>query len=166
MYRNISDFLSDWKEESALTVKVFEAVEESKKSERLNDNVRSLERLAWHLTQSLTEMPAKAGLMSEDVLEHQPTPDSMSAITALYKQYAETIAEMVKEKWKDDTLQQTENMYGESWERGKILSVLVRHQTHHRAQMTVIMRVLGMKVPGVYGPSKEEWVAYGMTPME
>ncbi|MGV3527850.1 MAG: DinB family protein [Flavisolibacter sp.] len=166
MYRNISDFLNDWKEESELTVKVFEAVDETKKSERLNDNVRSLERLAWHLVQTLTEMPAKAGLLNEDVLEHESMPASMSAINTLYKQYAEKVADIVKEKWTDESLQQTENMYGQLWERGKILSVLVKHQTHHRAQMTIIMRVLGMPVPGVYGPSKEEWVAYGMTPME
>jgi len=40
------------------------------------------------------------------------------------------------------------------------------HQAHHRGQMTVLMRQAGMKVPGVYGPSKEEWSAFGMEPME
>jgi uncharacterized damage-inducible protein DinB len=28
--------------------------------------------------------------------------------------------------------------------------------------MTVLMRQAGIKVPGVYGPAKEEWAAYGM----
>ncbi|MFN7118131.1 MAG: DinB family protein, partial [Saprospiraceae bacterium] len=44
--------------------------------------------------------------------------------------------------------------------------VLVKHQAHHRAQMTVIMRILGMKVPGIYGPSSEEWAALGIPAME
>jgi len=38
------------------------------------------------------------------------------------------------------------------------------HQTHHRAQMTVLMRQAGLKVPGVYGPSREEWSQMGMPP--
>ncbi|MBI2416475.1 MAG: hypothetical protein HYV28_00920 [Ignavibacteriales bacterium] len=28
--------------------------------------------------------------------------------------------------------------------------------------MTVLMRQAGLKVPGAYGPSREEWAAYGM----
>ncbi len=55
-------------------------------------------------------------------------------------------------------------MYGEKWTRGVTLQVLVNHQIHHRAQMTVVMRLLGLGVPGVYGPAKEEWSSYGMQP--
>jgi uncharacterized damage-inducible protein DinB len=34
-------------------------------------------------------------------------------------------------------------MYGEMWAKGKILAVLIGHQAHHRAQMTVLMRQSG-----------------------
>lgn len=47
-------------------------------------------------------------------------------------------------------------MYGEIWKINKVLSVVVKHQTHHRGQLTVIMRLAGLKVTGVYGPAKEE----------
>jgi uncharacterized damage-inducible protein DinB len=40
------------------------------------------------------------------------------------------------------------------------------HEIHHRGQMTVLMRQAGLKVPGVYGPSREEWTAYGMPPQD
>ena len=53
-------------------------------------------------------------------------------------------------------------MYGEHWSKGTVLRVLINHQSHHRGQMTVIMRMLGLPVPGIYGPSKEEWVEMGM----
>ena len=55
-------------------------------------------------------------------------------------------------------------MYGETWKRGKSLPVFLTHEMHHRGQMTVIMRLAGLKVPGIYGPSKEEWTNYGMEP--
>jgi uncharacterized damage-inducible protein DinB len=57
-------------------------------------------------------------------------------------------------------------MYGETWKNGFSLWVLIAHQAHHRAQMIVLMREAGLKVPGVYGPSKEEWESMHMQPME
>jgi len=53
-----------------------------------------------------------------------------------------------------------------SWKKGKVLSVLVKHQTHHQGQLTVIMRLAGLKVPGVYGPAEEEWANMGMEAQE
>ena len=53
-------------------------------------------------------------------------------------------------------------MYGEQWPRGTTLLALILHQTHHRAQMTVLMRQAGLAVPGLYGPAREEWAAMGL----
>ena len=64
--------------------------------------------------------------------------------------------------WKDATLDETDNMYGETWRRGLTLQILLLHQTHHRGQMTVLMRQAGLPVVGMYGPTKEDWTKYGM----
>jgi len=56
-------------------------------------------------------------------------------------------------------------MYGEKWKRGNTLQVLVRHQSHHRAEMFPLMRMCGLKPVGVYGPTKEEWKEFGMEAM-
>ena len=40
-----------------------------------------------------------------------------------------------------------------------VLNVLIRHQIHHRGQMTILMRQAGVVVPSVYGPSREETAA-------
>jgi uncharacterized damage-inducible protein DinB len=53
-------------------------------------------------------------------------------------------------------------MYGQEWPRRLVLSGLMHHESHHRGQMTVLMRQAGLKVPGVFGPAREEWAAYGM----
>ena len=57
-------------------------------------------------------------------------------------------------------------MYGQEWARGMVLSVLMVHQTHHRGQMTVLMRQAGLRVPGIYGPAKEDWASMNMPPQE
>ncbi len=50
-----------------------------------------------------------------------------------------------------------DDRYGDKWSRGKTLGMLVTHQIHHHGQLTVVMRLAGLKVPGVHGPAKEEW---------
>jgi len=55
-------------------------------------------------------------------------------------------------------------MYGEQWSRAKTLQVLIHHQIHHRAQMTVLMRQAGLRVPGLFGPAREDWAKMGMSP--
>jgi uncharacterized damage-inducible protein DinB len=35
-------------------------------------------------------------------------------------------------------------------------SFVMNHIVHHRAQMTVYMRMLGIKLPGMYGPTADE----------
>jgi hypothetical protein len=49
---------------------------------------------------------------------------------------------------------------------GSLLLFLLQHQSHHRGQMTVLMRQAGLSVPGIYGPSKEEWARFGMEPQK
>jgi hypothetical protein len=41
-------------------------------------------------------------------------------------------------------------MYEEKWKRGMTLAIIISHQIHHRAQLTVVMRLNGLKVPGVF----------------
>jgi len=162
MYRSIEDFIRDWQIESEGTQKVLSAITENTAQEKIHPNVRSLARLAWHLTQTITEMGKRAGLFAEDELEHAEVPDSCEDLLTLYIKYCNLLAKAVRSKWTDSVLLDQVEMYGELWEKGKFLRVLLAHQTHHRGQMTVIMRMLGLRVLGSYGPSKEEWAEFGM----
>jgi uncharacterized damage-inducible protein DinB len=55
-------------------------------------------------------------------------------------------------------------MYGQQWQRGTTLMTVQMHESHHRGQITVLMRQAGLKVPGVVGPAKEDWRQFGMEP--
>ena len=70
----------------------------------------------------------------------------------------------IKKNWRDKTLLQADDLYGEKWPRGNTLYALVSHEIHHVGQMTVLLRQSKAKVPGLFGPSKEEWKKMGMKP--
>jgi len=166
MYSKIEDFIADWKEESANTLKVLSAIPDEVKSVKDYKNIRSLERLAWHITQTITEMPKSCKLTDVDPLANKDVPADFKEIVDLYDKHSKNLIEIVKKKWKDNDLSKKIEVYGEVWEARKILSVIIKHEIHHRAQLTIIMRLLDLPVPGIYGPSKEEWTKYGAEAQE
>ena len=166
MYRKIEDFVNDWQDEAKYTLNLFSKISDDKISVRVAENIRNLGRLAWHITQTLTEMPHKAGIIEKDHLEDKDMPATFAEIIATYQDHNDALIELLRKKWRDSELTDKIEMYGQQWEKRKILSALVHHQIHHRAQMTIIMRLQDIEVPGIYGPSKEEWTKFGMKPQE
>jgi uncharacterized damage-inducible protein DinB len=61
MFRHISDFLQTWRYESAATLKVFSALSDAVMSDKKNEDVRTLGRLAGHIVETLKEMPKRGG---------------------------------------------------------------------------------------------------------
>lgn len=166
MYSTINDFIIDWKNESDSTLKLLKALRDESLSHKVTAEGRSLGFLAWHIVLTLGEMGGHAGLEVDAPKENAAVPPNASAISSAYEKSASSIAQVVKKTWTDASLREEVDMYGEKWTRAKVLSGLVKHEIHHRAQMTVLMRQAGLAVPGMYGPSKEEWSKMGMPPMK
>jgi uncharacterized damage-inducible protein DinB len=162
MYYKLSDFIEDWKYESESTVKVLSNLSDESLTVKFKNDIRTPGRLAWHIVTSIGEMAHRTGLTFKTVDENAPIPSTSKEIVAEYKRTSDNMIKEMSAKWNDQTLLLEDDMYGEMWKKGKTLGVLVTHQIHHRGQLTVVMRLAGLKVPGVYGPAKEEWINYGM----
>ncbi len=166
MYYKIEDFKKDWTYESESTLKIFNNLTDESLNKRFSDNVRSLGRLAWHITETIPEMMNRTDLMIEDFTENSPIPEKAVKISSAYKTVSDKLISELSNKWKDENLSDKIKMYGEEWEKGKILSALLMHQIHHRAQMIILMRLAGLKVNGIYGPAREEWSAMNLPAQE
>lgn len=166
MYYKISDFIEDWKYESESTIKMLSNLNDESLTVKFNNDIRTPGRFTWHIVTSIGEMMHRTGLSFKTVDQNTPIPSTANEIVEEYKRASDGLIKEISEKWKDETLLQEDDMYGEMWKKGKTLGVLVTHQIHHRGQLSVLMRLAGLKVPGVYGPAKEEWVNYGMQPQE
>jgi uncharacterized damage-inducible protein DinB len=166
MFRMIADFSAEWKYEMEATLNVMDRLTDASLTRKVTPDGRSLGFLAWHIAGSIGEMLKRAGLANDGVSDDDDLPASARKIAEVYKQIAETALKQIVSHWTDEQLLEEIPMYDESWKRGFILSVLIRHQAHHRAQMTVLMRQAGLTVPGVYGPAKEEWQKMNLPPMK
>jgi len=164
VYKTLKEFFNDWKFESQATLKMFGFLTDGSLKQKVVSNGRSLGFIGWHLIETISEMPGRTGLkIFTPDFEHYNTTNS-DHLRECYKNASDSLVEKIQAGWNDETLMQEDDMYGEKWKRGFTLACLVTHQIHHRGQMTVLMRQAGLKVNGIYGPSKEEWAAYGMEP--
>lgn len=165
MYHAIKEFLDDWKFESEATLKIFSNLTNDSLSHRITPKGRSLGRLAWHITAQIAKAINQTKPGFEEINDDNNFPHDVEKIKETYKKVSDVLAENVS-NWTDDELKKQINAFGEIWTKEAILSSLIKHQIHHRSQMTVLMRAAGLKIPGIYGPSYEEWAEMNMTPME
>jgi uncharacterized damage-inducible protein DinB len=164
MIRRISDFEQMWSQEIEGTQKILKHLTDRSLAQCVDSDSRTLGRVAWHIVTTISEMISKTGLVLAGPHPEAPVPATAKEIFRAYSDAAISLLEQVKKNWTDTTLEQKDNMYGEMWTRGSTLEGLILHQTHHRGQMTVLMRQAGLDVPGVYGPARQEWAAFGMKP--
>lgn len=164
MYRTMSDFFDAYASLSEGTRKIFGALTDDNLDQAVSPGHRTLGQLAWHVVASVPEMANRTGLSIFSVGAESMPPTSAGKMADAYGKVSQELVRKLQAAWDDETLLETDDMYGESWPRGKTLHALIVHETHHIGQMTVLLRQAGAKVPGIYGPSKEEWTQFGMEP--
>lgn len=162
MYITIAEFIEEWSQETVLTQKVLDALTDASLQQQVIPEGRTLGRIAWHIVTVIPEFFARFGLIMEKVKEAATVPSSAKEIAESFRKISADAAETVKQQWSDESLKQVQNAFGRDLPNAAILSLLIKHNIHHRGQMTVLMRQAGLKVPGVYGPAREEWSQMGM----
>jgi uncharacterized damage-inducible protein DinB len=166
MYTTIQQFKKEFATEMQTTLAVFKAITNDKLTNKPNDDIRSLQRLVWHITLTHGEMLGKAGLTINCPSEHAAPINNIAEICKIYEASAQSVLQVVEQQWADDDLQTELNMYGEQWTKATVLNVLTKHEIHHRGQLSVVMRLNNIKVPSIYGPAKEDWATYNMPTAE
>jgi uncharacterized damage-inducible protein DinB len=164
VFRTLDDFFGAYGHLTAGTGKVFAALNNKNLSRRVAPGHRTLGDLAWHIVVTIPEMMNKTGLALSSVDPEAMPPASARKIATAYKKVTAELVQAISADWRDKTLFETDEMYGEKWPRGSALFALVTHEVHHVGQMTVLLRQAKSKVPGLFGPSKEEWKKMGMEP--
>ncbi len=162
MFRKMDDFFKAYGVLTEGSTRLFGALTDETLSQRVADGHRALGEIAWHIVTTIPEMMKRTGLPLSSVDHESMPPATAAEILAGYKAASTELLKSLKEKWTDQKLEMTDDMYGQQWPRGLTLTALIEHEMHHRGQMTVLLRQAGQKVPGLFGPAKEEWGQYGM----
>ncbi|MFO1446249.1 DinB family protein [Bacillus sp. Bva_UNVM-123] len=154
MYRKVEDFLEDWTNSSAGTLNVMKAITNDKLDQSIVEGHNSLGWLAWHLVGAAGAFGHFAGLSIPGPSREQAAPTDVQEIVEAYEKAMEAYKNEAAKLTDEALLEEVSGFTGPT-ARGKLLRALIDHQTHHRGQMTVLLRQAGLTVPGVMGPTKE-----------
>lgn len=160
MYKTINEFIGEWENEGSSTQMLLDALTDSSLQQQVSTENRTLGRIAWHV---VTSIPVSVfGIKHEMVQDSITVPNSAKEIAESFRQISAAITDTVGTQWTDASLKEVHNVFGMDLPLEVSLPLIIKHMIHHRGQMTVLMRQAGLKVPGVYGPAREEWAAIGL----
>ncbi len=161
MYTSIEHFAQDYQEEMTATQRLLDRLTDASLKQEVAPGYRTLGHLAWHIACS-GMMVAAAGVKFEHPDERGGVPSSAQAIADAYRKAMPALVEAVKSQWTDPDLGTVQNVFGQNWSNGTTLNKFIKHEVHHRGQLTILMRQAGLEVSGIYGPAKQEWAMIGM----
>jgi uncharacterized damage-inducible protein DinB len=160
----IDGMLQELEEEARTTRRVLERVPGKRLGWRPHEKARTLGQLALHIAMvpgAVAEFVASPSPAQAPRFGPDPSPASSSdLVPALDQSIAK--AKQVLGDMDDATLMATWRMMDGDREifavpRAAMLrSIMLNHWYHHRGQLTVYLRELGVPLPSVYGPSADE----------
>jgi len=117
-------------------------------------NFRPLGQIGWHITTTIHEILSSLGLTFTAPEGEEKAPDSAAQIAAAYRNVSQAMLEAIQSQWTDENLSESSLM----------LRSLISHEIHHLGQMTVLMRQAGLRIPNLYGPTRDHWIEKGLQP--
>lgn len=161
---NLADsLLQELDREAVVTRRVLERVPEEHMTWRPAEKARTLGQLALHVattpggvaslaSSSPAQVPAFAG---------EPSPTTTAEVLAALDQSVAQAQALVGAMTDDDLMATWRLQAGDreilAMPRiGFLRSIMLNHWYHHRGQLSVYFRLLGVPVPSIYGPSADE----------
>jgi uncharacterized damage-inducible protein DinB len=151
-------FLPAYQEEMKTTRRVLEAIPEEQCGFRPEKRMRSAFEMAWHLVSS--EVWFLEGLLHGlFASEEARMPAQIRSIPDILGYYDSSVPPLLDKvrAMKPAELARDVDFFGVAHQPAvTYLSFLIVHTVHHRAQLALYLRIMGAKVPSIYGGSLDE----------
>ncbi|GGE76520.1 DinB family protein [Priestia taiwanensis] len=155
MFQTVEGFMKTWKYEASVTEKVLDTLTDESLSQEITADHWNLGQLAWHIVVAAPFILSATGLKIDWEMKSTP-PSSAKAIADEYRAMSAALLTAAEKQWTDEDLTIISEFSGYTMTNALFLMTTLSHQNHHRGQMSVLMRQAGLKVPSIYGPTKEE----------
>ncbi|MEI9810659.1 MAG: DinB family protein [Bacteroidota bacterium] len=158
-------FIAELKHEASLTKKMLERVPVDKKDWKPHEKSMSVGRLATHIGETLKWIASIRHIDDFDFMKDYNLSQQVAASSEELLQLFQTnldnaiadLSAMTDEDFdKIWTVRRGEQVMMQMPKKVAIRGWAFSHQIHHRGQLSVFLRMLGVPVPGMYGPSADE----------
>ncbi len=158
---NATQILSEMEQEMVSTVHLLNIVPEDKLNYKPHDKAMSLGALALHVATipGHNLIYAKAGQVEASVIVNHPMPASKNDILKGLEDSKRTINEhfTTNTSWFTNHWKLTDkgNTLAEMPAEVFVRTFVLNHWYHHRGQLSTYLRLLGLALPSIYGPSAD-----------
>lgn len=154
---------ADFPLEHASTRRVLQRYPDGKGDWRPHEKSRNIGALATHVADILNRGTAVLETDSMDIVGRQPMQpfDTAADLVAYFDASLEKFNTALSAADLDSlarpwTIRRGDTVLLQQPRRVMLRTLMMSHLVHHRAQLGVYYRLLGIAVPGVYGPSADE----------
>ena len=153
----VAQFLQMFEREHRITMKVLKAVPGDRLGLRPHERSWPAGELAWHIAYSqlgLAKIVAGGGF---EAYQPPPTPAALDEIVrggeTFFQEACQVLAGLTAEQLAASIpIPGGHHIPAE----GLLWNAVLFHQIHHRGQLSVYIRMMGGKVPSIYGPSGDD----------
>ena len=145
-----SQFIKDWERAKAYTIDYLNTMPPNKYSFKATDSIRSFAQQMLHLAQSnvniIVFVAGESNIIGDRILEESKTAQTKDSVV-YYVAASYDLAISGLKKMNMATLNEKIKFY--NWEETKYALLLkaFEHQTHHRGQTTIYIRLAGLHPP-------------------
>jgi len=156
--------LPEFDHEMANTRKTLERIPEDQLGWKPHQKSMPLDRLAGHLAElpGFGSMIIQTDFLDLSAGEHKPTVAiSQKQVVEVFDQKVKDTRAAIEGASDENLMQPWKLIYNgqtlfEGPRVGVIRGMMMNHVIHHRAQLGVYLRLTGVPVPSIYGPSADE----------
>jgi uncharacterized damage-inducible protein DinB len=159
----LATFLGFWDYEAKKTAEMLRVLPTGQYDFRPDPQARSLGELSWHLaevdaytTWGIEQGGFQVGLRPPGI----ERPRSIGALAPGYEGIHAEALERVRKLTPADLDRRLRHFSGDEVSIRKLLwGAILFHMIHHRGQLSILCRLAGGAIPGLYGPNREEMAA-------
>lgn len=157
-------FIAELQHESATTRRLLERVPESEFDWKPHEKSMTMRQLATHVAEMTTWLPMTVHQDELDFATMDYKPTIVETTNELVEFFEKNLAsgvealkdatdEQMMQPWK---LRNGAEIYFEQPKAQVVRGMVLNHVIHHRAQLSVYLRLKDVPVPAMYGPSADE----------
>jgi len=145
-----SQLLKEWQRAKAYTIDYLNTVPANKYSFRATDSIRNFAQQMLHLAQSNVNIIAfvagESNFISNPILENSNTAQTKDSVMYYVIASYDLVIDGIK-KMRTTTFNEKVKFF--DWEETRFVWLLkaFEHQTHHRGQTTIYIRLMGLRPP-------------------
>jgi uncharacterized damage-inducible protein DinB len=155
-------FLASWDREAANTAKVLAALPTAQYDFRPDGGGRSLGELAWHLAEGdayISYGVERGEFTTGAKPPNIERPRTVEALAPGFERIHREAVARLRSLTPGDLDRTIQFFTRPMMIRDILWDAIVAHGIHHRGQLTLMCRLAGGQVPGLYGPNREEMAA-------